>query len=327
MRLPGAALSALLTFTVAQAADSPAAWLDRMSRAVEHLSYKGQLVHVNETDTSVLSIVHRSRNGEVAERITSVDMGREIIRTNDEVIFILPDKRTVLVEARDDRNRNQSPLRANLPGAIKPDRRLYGVAFDGVESIAGRRAQIVAIRPLDPYRYGYRISIDRQTGMPLKTQLLDEDGRALEQIFFSAIRFQASIADKDVQPSVKLGTLTMLRFAPAGGQAENQPAESWGSADLPPGFRMTSSQAKLGANLPAGLQQVVYSDGLATVSVFIEPAVAASEQAEGLSRIGAANAYSTTANGIMVTAIGEVPAQTVEKLARSARSAPAPSAR
>jgi sigma-E factor negative regulatory protein RseB len=72
-----------------------------------------------------------------------------------------------------------------------------------------------------------------------------------------------------------------------------------------------------------GLRHIVYSDGLATVSLFIEPAVAASEQAEGLSQIGAANAYTAIVGGHMVTAVGEVPARTVELLARSARPAAA----
>ena len=91
---------------------------------------------------------------------------------------------------------------------------------------------------------------------------------------------------------------------------------------MPPGFRLTVRQAKVAPDAGSGLRHLVYSDGLATVSLFIEPAVAASEQAEGLSQIGAANAYTTTIRGHMITAVGEVPVRTVEMFARS-RDAPA----
>jgi sigma-E factor negative regulatory protein RseB len=306
----------------AHAADNPRAWLDRMRNAVEFLNYEGTMVHVNDADTSVLRILHRARNGEVTERITSSDLGREIIRTNEEVICILTDQGKVLVEPRDERSRQQSPLRANLPAARSVNSALYQVAFAGVENVAGRRTQVIAIRPKDSFRYGYRVAIDRANSMPLKTQLLDEEGRLLEQILFTEIAFQKDIADAELKPSIRLDSLATFR-APSARRLEETGAVSdgWNAQDLPPGFRMTVARARPAPNLPDGVRHVVYSDGLATVSLFIEPAVAASEQAEGLSRIGAANAYSTTVDGVMITAIGEVPARTVELFARGTRLA------
>ena len=305
----------------AGAADGPRAWLDRMGNAVEFLSYEGTMVHVNDADSSVLRIVHRARKGEVTERITSADLGREIIRTNDEVICILTDQGKVLVEVRDDRSRSQSPLRASLPNSGSVNAALYHVAFAGVEQVAGRRTQVIAIRPKDSFRYGYRIALDRVNAMPLKTQLLDEDGRLLEQILFTEIAFQKAIPDAAVKPSIRPEVLSSLR-APAVRKLADaaESSSDWGATELPPGFRMTVSRARSAPNLPAGVRHVVYSDGLATVSLFIEPAVAASEQAEGLSRIGAASAYSTTVDDVMITAIGEVPTRTVELIARGARA-------
>jgi sigma-E factor negative regulatory protein RseB len=82
---------------------------------------------------------------------------------------------------------------------------------------------------------------------------------------------------------------------------------------------MTVPQARQAATLPPGVRHMVYSDGLATVSLFIEPAVAASEQAVGLSQIGATHAYTVIIDDLMVTAVGDAPARTVEQFARSAR--------
>ena len=303
---------------IARAADDPRAWLERMSYAVEYLNYEGTLVHVHEGDSSTLKIVHRVDDGHVTERITSEDGGREIIRTDDEVTCIFPDQRTVLVEQRDERDRSQSPLRMRLPSANNIDDSLYHVAFSGAERIAGRATQAIAIRPKDAFRYGYRIWLDKTTAMPLKTQLLDEQGQLLEQLFFSEVALTNRIPGSAVRPSVPIESFSVRR-SPEPAPASPSEAESWSVTGLPPGFTLAVEQAKVAPDARPELRHLVYSDGLASVSLFIEPAVAASEQAEGLSQIGAANAYTTTVGGHMITAMGEVPVRTVELFARAAR--------
>lgn len=324
---PGIFLALALIPALGSAADDPRAWLERMTNAVEYLNYEGKLSHVLGSDTSTLDIVHRAEGGRVTERIFSRDAGREIIRNDDTVTCIFPDQRTVLVEDRDVQDKAQSPLRGRLPGAESVDDALYHVGFAGSERIAGRKAQVIAIRPKDSFRYGYRISLDEATAMPLKTQLVDEGGNVLEQIWFTEIMLPNRIPASAVQPSVPINTFSIRRSTNVKATAAEPAIEDWGAADTPPGFRLTVRQAKVAPDAGTGLRHLVYSDGLATVSLFIEPAVAASEQAEGLSQIGAANAYTTTTAGRMVTAIGEVPARTVEIFAvsaRPARSAPGP---
>jgi sigma-E factor negative regulatory protein RseB len=303
---------------LARSADDPRAWLERMSYAVEYLNYEGTLVHVHEGDSSLLKIVHRVDDGHVTERITSEDAGREIIRTDDEVTCIFPDQRTVLVEQRDERDRSQSPLKTRLPSASNLDDNLYHVAFSGAERIAGRPTQAIAIRPKDAFRYGYRIWLDKKTAMPLKTQLVDEQGQLLEQLFFSEVALSNHIPDSAVRPSVPIESFSVRRSPEPERARASAAAEAWAVAELPPGFRLAVEQAKVAPDARPELRHLVYSDGLATVSLFIEPAVAASEQAEGLSQIGAANAYTTTVGGHMITAMGEVPVRTVELFARSA---------
>jgi len=306
---------------LAAGADDPRAWLERMSYAVEYLNYEGRLIHVLGGETSTLNIAHRVENGRVTERITSDDAGREIIRNDDELTCIFPDLRTVLVEEGDDSDKSQSALRRRLPGTSSINDAFYRLAFAGTERIAGRNSQIIAIRPKDAFRYGYRLSLDRATAMPLKTQLVDEQGRMLEQILFIEIMLPKRIPGSAVQPSVTIDTFAVRRSGPAAATRATAQLGEWGSAETPPGFRLTVPQAKVAPDAGSGLRHLVYSDGLATVSLFIEPAVAASEQAEGLSQIGAANAYTTTIGGHMVTAVGEVPARTVEIFALSARPA------
>jgi sigma-E factor negative regulatory protein RseB len=120
-----------------------------------------------------------------------------------------------------------------------------------------------------------------------------------------------------VQPAVTIDSFAVRRSGPEAKGVHR--LDDWQAAEIPPGFRLTVPEARVAPDAGRGLRHLVYSDGLATVSLFIEPAVAASEQAEGLSQIGAANAYTTTMGGHMVTAVGEVPARTVEIFALSAR--------
>ena len=153
---------------------------------------------------------------------------------------------------------------------------------------------MIAIRPKDSFRYGYRISLDRATAMPLKTQLVDEQGSVLEQILFSEIMLPNRIPASAVQPSVPINTFTSGAPLRDGDTPHRPNLRTGVRRETPPGFRLTVRQAKVAPDAGTGLRHLVYSDGLATVSLFIEPAVAASEQAEGLSQIGAANAYTTT---------------------------------
>ncbi len=171
------ALSVLALFGLAQAADDPDDWLRRMSEAVELLNYEGTLVHMHGEEADVLQVVHRVENGRVSERLTALGgAGREIIRNDDEVTCIFPDQQSVLVEQRKDRDSSQSPLRGSLPSAERISSAHYHVAFLRSSRVAGRNAQIIAIRPKDSYRYGYRLWIDRATAMPLKSQLRDDQG-------------------------------------------------------------------------------------------------------------------------------------------------------
>lgn len=310
-------MTSLLLPLLAAAAEDPLVWLDRMDRAVEQLNYEGTLVHFSGSNTTQLRIVHRFHDGVITERITADGARREIIRNNGEVMCILPDQRTVLIEKLDERNRRQNPLRSRLPGARRVPLEHYYLAFTGTESVAGRETRVIAIRPRDAFRYGYRISLDRAAAMPLKTQLIDPDGGVPDQLLFSAIALHENIAESLLRPSVNITAFTVRRASTEPVEALTGDDARWGVAEAPGGFELEVYHAHTGS----GFRQhhLVYSDGLATVSLFIEPAQTGAERSEGLSQMGAANAYTVMREGHLVTAVGEVPAATVEMLASSAR--------
>lgn len=313
----GVALAWLLVAAQAWAGDDSRQWLMRMAAAVEDLNYEGSLVHMHGGEADILRIVHRVQDGQVAERITAVDgKGREIIRNDDLVTCILPDQMAVHVEPRDARAREQSPLQGSLPSADSLDEGLYDLTLDGQGTVAGRAAQILTVQPMDPYRYGYRLWLDQGTAMPLKIQMRDEGGGVLEQILFTEIRMPEQIPDAALQPSLDIDGFKMLRGA-AVRDGEEMPTADWRAADVPAGFTLTMVKSKYapGADMPT--EQLVYSDGLASVSVFIEAEQTEGDGAGGASSMGAANAYTTSRDGHLITAVGEVPVRTVERIALS----------
>ncbi|NIW23182.1 MAG: siderophore-interacting protein, partial [Gammaproteobacteria bacterium] len=184
-------------------------WLERMNAAVEELNYRGVFVHMQGDSAETLLIVHVNEDGRVSERIMSLDgAGREIIRDGEAVHCILPDEETVLLEDGSD----ASPLVAALPNysaelAAHYEFRLHRRTV----RVADRRTQVVSIMPKDNLRYGYRLWLDAETAMPLKSLLLDEKGRTVEQVLFTRIEILDEIPRSELEPTINTEGFAMYR--------------------------------------------------------------------------------------------------------------------
>jgi sigma-E factor negative regulatory protein RseB len=303
----------LLTFVGGHAvAQEARAWLDRMNRAVEELNYQGTFVHVMSGTAETLRIVHRNTGGRSAERILSLDgVGREIIRQDDEVQFILPDQRVVLLETRKD----VSPLVTALPSYSVELEPHYEITLHDTARVANRPAQVLEIKPRDEFRYGYVLWLDQETAMPLKSELIDEKGAIVEQILFTEIDLLAEIPAEALAATLDTTGFTVLSAPDSPLLAEQ--AVPWRASAVPGGFKLSvATQSPMpGSEYP--VEHLVYSDGLATVSVFIEDPKNETEVGDGFSNLGSTNAFSLTLRGRKVTAVGEVPRQTVRTIASS----------
>jgi len=196
---------------------------------------------------------------------------------------------------------------------------------------SGRRARVIAVEPLDAMRYGYRLWIDEVSGMPLKTQLLSAQSEVVEQLIFTDLRLPARIPDSELQPAVDAQAYRWLRRGVTASSEVGIPADSaWVAARLPPGFRLTARSVQMLPGTSGPVTHLVYSDGLASVSVFVEAAIGttvadgAGEATLAVTRIGSTSAVSTTVQGHRVTAIGEVPPETVQAIAGSLRAGAEP---
>jgi sigma-E factor negative regulatory protein RseB len=335
--IPCAVVGALLAALPQRSfgADDPRDWLQKMNQALATRNYDGTFFHLSEGRVETMRIVHRVRAGHVTERLQSLDgSGREFVRNNDELTCYLPDQHTVLVEPRPD----HGPFLGSLPqfGADVND--FYRIESLPAAHILGRAARVIAVTPKDQFRFGYRLWLDEKTAMPLKTQLCDASGQVIEQIFFARLDMPDSIPDSELAPAVRTDGMRWVRQGPSHDSAP--PALSaFRASELPPGFRLTVEGAQTIGGATAPASHLVYSDGLATVSVFVEAPptdgrgtsvgadAAAGGPAEppmqGLARVGSGYAFSTVVQGHQVTAVGEVPARTVEFIAHSVKSSDA----
>jgi sigma-E factor negative regulatory protein RseB len=320
-------------------ADDPREWLEKMNQALAGRNYDGTFFHLSGGHVETMRIVHRVRSGRVVERLQSLDgSGREFVRNNDELTCYLPDQHTVLVEPRQERG----PFLGSLPKFGADVNEFYKIEALPEARVLGRPAMVIAVNPLDQFRFGYRLWLDAKTAMPLKTQLCDSHGQVIEQILFARLEMPDNIPDSDLLPAVHTDGMRWVRQGPS--RDSDAGLAAYRASELPPGFHLTIAGAQTlgGATVPAS--HLVYSDGLATVSVFVEaqppagaapadaavngatpanpaqaPASAPQPPMQGLARVGSGYAFSTVVQGHQVTAVGEVPAQTVEFIAHSVK--------
>ncbi len=302
----------LLFAQPALCAETPAEWLDRMSAAVQKTSYTGTVIRTKGGDAEALKVVRSIADGVISEKVTIQEgNGLEIIRSGNEVHCILPDKKSVLVETWN----NQSTLFSTLPGSDVQYGNEYDLSLVREDRVAGRKAVLLAIRPHDEFRFGHRLWLDRETGFPLKTELLDGDGSLLVQVKFADINLESSISPEALLPSVSLENFTFT--AGTTKRVEVEVETDWVFDDLPPGFRIVSTKTTQLTDTDIPVTHILYSDGLANVSVFI--AQVQKKKIARRSNVGGTNAYSLQFGDYQITAVGEVPAATVEKIATSMR--------
>jgi len=297
-------LCALATAAHAQSPES-LAWLKKIQEATRNLSYSGTFVY-QQGKQSETSRITRLASADV-EKLEVLDgLPRELVRSKDTVRCYLPQAKVVKVEQR-------TPDRtfpALLPERITALARYYDIALGETRRIAGFECQSVNLTPKDDLRYGYRLYADTASGMLLKVVTVDPAGRDLEQITFTELRLGHIGRDK-VKPRHLAGSWKIEDAAAA-------PATlvGWSLHPELPGFRKIVELKRQLESKPVG--QMVYSDGIAAVSVFIEPLDARRDPVRtGLASMGAIHIYTREVANHMITVVGEAPAVSVQRIADS----------
>lgn len=313
-----AALLLLLTLP-AGADDVPHVkqWLDRMTLAVDKLTYQGTFVYFRNGQMESMRVLHQADDKGVRERLISLNgTPREILRDNDTVYCVIPENRSVLIDTQ-----LTERIFPSIPAdqVFNPKAR-YRFTLGPTDRIAKLNAQIVEINPRDPHRYGYRLWLEEETGMLLKSTLLNERGDVVEQLMFIEIDLGTPIDAEQLMPtSLPEGfrrVETPLRTQSVASRTGK--GSPWlARVKVPTGFMLSSHKSSRVQEAQPPAEHLVFTDGLASISVYVEPETERTEALFGLTSMGAMHAYGVRYQGFRITVVGEVPPRTVEFVARS----------
>lgn len=287
------------------------ALLRAMAEAYHGLEYQGRFIYAHGGDISTMEVSHAVIDGREYERLTHLDgQLTELIRNDDEVICIHPDQTMTRLPA----GSSLGPLGVRERLSRVPEQ--YNVLLDGEGRVAGRQALRLRLAPLDNHRHGYRLWIDRESSLLLKSEMVDDDGRALERIEFVALNLNPQLVVDDFAAPrvVSERILANVEQAP-GPQADLDLKAGW----LPNGFAAAGRDLRQPNGESAPVVAKTYSDGLAAFSIFIENLAAGGDREAGVSRLGptvAVTRYLEHAGSeYRLTLIGEVPLDTAERVA------------
>ncbi|MEI8327015.1 MAG: MucB/RseB C-terminal domain-containing protein [Betaproteobacteria bacterium] len=296
-----------------------AQWLMRMHEASRHRTYAGTFVVSSANgDMSSSRIWHACDGQRQVERIEALTGApRTTFRYNDQVVTFLPQSRQVLQERRES-------LRL-FPELLKsPDAQIsdyYFARFLGSDRVAGVDADVMLLAPRDRMRFGYRIWSEKETGLLLKLQTLDTDGRTLEQSAFSELQLNANVnIERLIEMMGATQGYSVQRLEPV---STSTAAQGWVFRSGVAGFRLMSCLLRPtttlvhegGTGAPA--LQWAFSDGLASVSLFAQPLDRPGPAQEVSMVMGATRLLSRRVQDWVLTAVGEVPLQTLQALSRS----------
>ena len=301
--------------TVADALNAQA-WLQRMTEAAQNLNYDGTFVFRSGDNLEAMRIIHRSdEQGERSRLVALSGEKREVLRDRTQVVCILPGDQSVVVA----KTRPPDLFSSSILTATEGFAKYYSLSVAGGDRVAGRVTEVLSLSPNDNYRYGYRLWVDRETGFLLKSDLLNPHGLPLEQFIYTHISLPELIPDDLLEPGISSRELTWHISdvsTPDPATAEGGEPVVWKVAWLPVGFMMADQAVNPMPTGRAPVKQMVFTDGLASLSVFVEP-LGDHEPLDGLSAMGALNAFGLILEEHQITVVGEVPPATVEAVARS----------
>lgn len=284
-------VTVLLATPVGVMAGKPATELiERMRNAVHTLNYTGTLVYSQGNELSTYQIAHAVNDGAETESVLRLSQGSNAPPGQVESFSLSKFSR------------------------MQPEtEQAYSFDLGGMEQVANRSCQIVVARPRDRMRYLQRYCIDPESGMLLKYSLVDRSHNAVEHLMFTTLQINR----------LESANGNAFRSAPAAPPAV-QPAvgvedNAWVFESLPPGFRQIQNLYQAGGNGIAPVQQIILSDGMTSVSVFIAPPGHTTFLSSMEVSSGAMNIYAAEVDQHVVTLVGEVPVEALKRISESLR--------
>ncbi len=295
------------------------AWLMRLHEASRKRTYTGTFVVSAGGSMASARIWHVCDGSQQMERVESLSgTPRSTFRRNDQVVTFFPESKLAVTETRDSLGLFPNLLKSGDSTIAE----FYQIKAQAGERIAGFDADVVQLLPKDKLRYGYRVWSEKKSGLVMQLQTLDLDGKVLEQAAFSELKLDAPVS---------MGKLSQMMASTEGYRVEHPDlqkttadAEGWTMHSVVAGFkpmgcyrRPVAALAGASGHLGDNTMQWMFSDGLATVSLFVEAFDKQRHVREGATDMGGAtHTLTRRVNEWWITAVGEVPLSTLGIFAR-----------
>ena len=291
-----AGCAGLLVLSSVAHADAVLDWLNRAAASSKQQNYSGVYVYHQGEHVEVLRVQHRIDAAGEQERVEVLDGApRQFLRVNNDIYCHLQDGKNVRLE----RNTARRFFPALLPSQPASLLAYYEAKLGGTERVAGRTCQVVILEPRDGYRHAYNLWLDKQTGLPLKSRIVNSHGGVVSMFVFSEIQigkapdaqlFRNDLAGKQIQKA-----------------SLDMPADVSWNVTPPPGFDVVQKAVRPLPGKKSPVTHFMFSDGLSVLSMFVEPVDPRVQGMRGLSAEGAIGAYAREIDGYTVTTMGEVP--------------------
>ncbi len=292
----------------------PRRLLSEMAEAAHRLNYDGTFVYRRDNGMYSMRIIHRyDERGERERLISLTGKPREILRDNEKVTCIMPDDQSLVV-ARRRPHRNFTQMFSSSLDRIS---RNYRFVLVGRDWVAQRPTIVIGLQPVGPFRFARRLWLDAEKKLLLRSSVSNRHGRLLEEIMFTEIHYPETIPDSLLEAALHGDSYSWKTLSTAPVKATAEPGE-WEVTWLPDGFQRETTEFYDDSGEGA-VEHMVFSDGLATISVFIESLDASEAPMEGFTSVGAVTAYGRVSDGHQIITIGAVPPMALRLVSESVR--------
>jgi sigma-E factor negative regulatory protein RseB len=305
-------LSSFAWLPSAQAETETDAWqlLQKAAVAGHVLNYKGIFVYNSHSHTKAIQIKHIYNGvGEYSRNVTLDVVPREVFSQGQDLVIYKPKKETVVIEKRQAKN-----LFPNVvPVKLERLKESYSLHAAETDQVSGRKARLLLLIPKDDLRYSYKFWVDNLYGLLLKYEMLNGKQEVLESVAFNELNLMQTLDLDWFQPQIdSKKRYEMEEALPV--VPDSSVSHSWTMAELPLGFIKIDQMKIMAHHNSQPMTQVLFSDGLVAVSVFIEAVNEKVAPRIGYNAVGNTNAYMDVRKGHQITVVGDVPKATVIKI-------------
>ncbi len=300
--LPG--LLALVVQPLGAEPPGPRELLQTLASKASGLNYQGSFTYQHGSSLETFRVTHWVEDGVRYERLRYLSgPEREVVRHGKSV---------------DCASMGSMMLQGRLTQAgerFADLEQFYQFDVVGVDRVAARLTVALLVKPRDPHRYGYVLFIDPETGLLLKSLLLDEQEQlVVERFQFVELQLDPPLDDLLLEPVARRHRVANPHLSGCNLTEPGEP-EHWRLGWVPPGFAFAGQQ-----QVREHTDMLMYTDGLAAFSVFLEPNTGPIS-VEGYAQRGATNAYMGLVNRdnreYRVTVVGEVPVAVAERVSQN----------